>query len=108
MRRTMNDTGLALIKTFESLRLAAYQDSVGVWTIGYGHTLGVHADMTMTLAGANQALADDLHGMETAVDAAIGTTATSDNQFAAMVSLCFNIGTWNFRWSSRAELSPHR
>ncbi len=30
--------GLNLIKSFEGLRLQAYQDSVGVWTIGYGAT----------------------------------------------------------------------
>ena len=30
--------GIALIKKFEGIELQAYQDSVGVWTIGYGHT----------------------------------------------------------------------
>ncbi len=30
--------GLSLIKSFEGLRLQAYQDAVGVWTIGYGTT----------------------------------------------------------------------
>ena len=30
--------GFALTRSFEGLRLEAYQDSVGVWTIGYGHT----------------------------------------------------------------------
>ncbi|WP_423245967.1 glycoside hydrolase family protein [Periweissella cryptocerci] len=34
-------TGRQLLKQFEGLRLKAYQDSVGVWTIGYGHTKGV-------------------------------------------------------------------
>ena len=33
-----SDQGLALTEQFEGLRLTAYQDSVGVWTIGYGHT----------------------------------------------------------------------
>ena len=33
--------GIALIKKFEGIELQAYQDSVGVWTIGYGHTKGV-------------------------------------------------------------------
>ena len=32
----ISDDGMALIKRFEGLRLQAYQDSVGVWTIGYG------------------------------------------------------------------------
>ena len=34
----VSDKGLALIKEFEGCKLTAYQDSVGVWTIGYGHT----------------------------------------------------------------------
>ncbi|HDT4264695.1 TPA: lysozyme, partial [Enterobacter kobei] len=33
-----SDKGIALIKQFEGCRLTAYQDSVGVWTIGYGWT----------------------------------------------------------------------
>ena len=33
--------GIALIKKFEGCELESYQDSVGVWTIGYGHTKGV-------------------------------------------------------------------
>lgn len=37
-----------LIKSFEGLRLQAYQDSVGVWTIGYGTTRGVKACMSIS------------------------------------------------------------
>jgi GH24 family phage-related lysozyme (muramidase) len=33
-----SDKGIALIKQFEGCKLTAYQDSVGVWTIGYGWT----------------------------------------------------------------------
>ncbi len=41
---TFSDNGLNLTKQFEGLRLSAYTDQVGVWTIGYGHTgQGVHA-----------------------------------------------------------------
>ena len=29
------------IKEFEGCKLQSYQDAVGVWTIGYGHTYGV-------------------------------------------------------------------
>ena len=38
MRLSISNTGLELIKRFEGCRLKAYQDSVGVWTIGYGQT----------------------------------------------------------------------
>lgn len=37
-----------LIRPWEGLRLTAYQDSVKVWTICYGETLGVHKGMHAT------------------------------------------------------------
>ncbi|SPU27380.1 Phage-related lysozyme (muraminidase) [Candidatus Bartonella washoeensis] len=36
--RKISKEGLALIKQLEGLRLSAYEDAIGVWTIGYGHT----------------------------------------------------------------------
>ena len=41
----ISDNGLNLIKRFEGCRLTAYQDAVGVWTIGYGTT---NADKAIT------------------------------------------------------------
>ena len=39
MQANWNVAGtMKIIKEFEGLRLTSYQDSVGVWTIGYGHT----------------------------------------------------------------------
>ena len=39
MQANWNVAGtMKIVKEFEGLRLTAYQDSVGVWTIGYGHT----------------------------------------------------------------------
>lgn len=100
MARAINDQGLALIKQFEGLRLDSYQDVAGVWTIGYGHTRGVTPDMHITEGQADQALLDDLVGTEAAVDSAVAGAATSGNQFSAMVVLCFNIGSANYRSSS--------
>ncbi len=53
MNRKISENGLALIKRFEGLRLTAYQDSVGVWTIGYGHTSGVSEGQTITQTQAD-------------------------------------------------------
>ena len=33
----ISEDGLELIKKFEGCETSAYQDSVGVWTIGFGH-----------------------------------------------------------------------
>ena len=100
----INAAGLDLIKRWEGLRLTAYQDSVGIWTIGYGHTAEAgppapKAGMKITETEATDILARDLGQYERAVTKAISVAPTS-NQFAAMVSLCFNIGPTNFAKSS--------
>ena len=58
--RKIGQAGLALIKQFEGCRLAAYQCSAGVWTIGYGHTAGVHKGMKITQAQAEEYLKHDV------------------------------------------------
>jgi len=98
--RTINDAGLNLIKSFEGCRLAAYQDVAGIWTIGYGHIRGVREGMTITEQQATQYLQEDLADTETAVDWMTSAAPTTNNQYAAMVSLCFNIGSGNFKTSS--------
>jgi lysozyme len=106
MARTINAAGLTLIKTFEGCKLTAYQDVAGIWTIGYGHTLGVTAGMVFTQDQADQALASDLLSTETAVDKVVAGVNATDNQFAAMVSLSYNIGSGNF--GSSTVLREHR
>lgn len=100
--RKINAAGLALIESFEGLRLKAYQDSVGVWTIGFGSTRGVHPGMVITRATAEAMLESDLFTAERGVEACISKPLT-DNQYAACVSLAFNIGTAGFAHSSVAH-----
>lgn len=84
--------GLALTKTFESLQLNAYQDSVGVWTIGYGHTgPGVQQDLTITADQASIFLAADVAWATTCVNKSV-TAAINQNQFDALVDFTFNLG----------------
>jgi lysozyme len=106
MARTINNVGLTLIKTFEGCKLTAYQDVAGIWTIGYGHIRGVTAGMVFTQDQADQALMSDLLGTETAVDNDLTGVDTTDNQFAAMVALAYNIGVGTFATSS--VLRDHR
>jgi lysozyme len=102
--RKINAAGLKLIKEFEGRKLAAYRDSVGVLTIGYGHTsMAGPPDVTPGLKisqyEAEEILAHDLGKYELAVARAV-KVPLSDNQFAALVSLCFNIGPGAFAKSS--------
>ena len=52
MKRSQN--GVDFIKSHEALRLKAYQDSKGVWTIGWGHTKGVKPGDVITREQAEQ------------------------------------------------------
>jgi lysozyme len=98
--RIINAAGLNFIKMFEGLKLDAYQDVAGIWTIGYGHIKGVTPGMHLTPQEASQTLMDDLASAEAAVDSATSAVETNDNAFAAMVALAFNIGNANFRQST--------
>lgn len=105
--RQITDAALDLIKRDEGLRLTAYQDPVGVLTIGYGHTgTGIRPGQQITEAEAELLLRGDLRSAQVAVDAVTHDVATTDAQFSAMVSLAFNIGTAAFKGSS--VLRKHR
>lgn len=90
----INDAGLNLIKSFEGCKLTAYQDAVGVWTIGWGHTEGVKAGQKITQAQADEYLRKDLVKFETAVNK-INTVNFNENQFSALVSFAYNCGIGN-------------
>ncbi len=95
-----SDKGLALTKSFEGLRLEAYQDSAGVWTVGYGHTgPGVAEGMTINDAEAETMLLADLQDAVRCVNRKV-TAAISQGQFDAMVDFCFNAGRGNFLQST--------
>lgn len=88
---TISTTGRQLLKRFEGLRLRAYQDSVGVWTIGYGHTKGVTRGMAITEAQANQYLNADIKTHATGIYRYV-TVKLNQHQFDALVSFHFNLG----------------
>ncbi len=91
--------GIDLIKRFEGLRLRAYDDGVGIPTIGYGHTKGVKLGMTITEEQAVQFLREDLHSAERDIDRLV-TVHLCQHQFDALASLVFNIGGTAFRDST--------
>jgi lysozyme len=87
-----SDKGLALTKQFEGLRINACQDSVGVWTIGYGHTgPDVHPKLAITEEQATQLLLKDVAGAVASVNHLVAVTLTQ-NQFDALVDFVFNVG----------------
>lgn len=103
-----NAEGRALITQFEGCKLTAYVCPAGVLTIGVGHTSAagaprVTAGMRITQQEADAILASDLGRFEKAVTGAVRVPLTS-NQFAALVSLAFNIGTGAFQSSTLVRL----
>lgn len=87
-----SDDGCALTKRFEGLRLTAYQDQVGVWTIGYGHTgPAVHGGMVISQDQADVLLHSDVGGAVACVNRAV-TAEISQCQFDALVDFVFNLG----------------
>jgi len=92
MTRRISPEGLAFIKQWEGLRLEAYRCTAGAWTIGYGHTLGVTEGMRISQEDADKLLLIDLSIAEEAVSRAV-TAKLTDNQFAALVSWTYNVGT---------------
>lgn len=95
MSLKISDNGLNLIKRFEGCRLTAYRDSVGVWTIGYGHTKGVHSGQTISMGQATEYLRQDCANAERNVNSFDSKYHWNQNQFDALVSFAFNIGSIN-------------
>lgn len=87
----ISENGRNLIAEFEGLRLQAYQDSVGVWTIGYGHTQGVVPGQIITVAKANQLLDQDIQTHASGIFKYV-QVQLNQNQFDALVSFHFNLG----------------
>jgi len=95
----ISEKGLSLIKSFEGLRCAAYFDSVGVLTIGYGHTSGVKAGDRCLPEEADAWLVEDCAEAEACVNGAV-TVPLTQSEFDALVSFVFNLGCGNFRKST--------
>jgi len=99
MTRTINAAGLALVRGYEGLRLESYQDTSGIWTIGYGHTRGVKPGDSIGIERAEQLLEADLAEADGAVARLVRVPLT-DNQFSALVSFVFNAGEGAFAKST--------
>lgn len=96
--------GVNLICNFEGLKLSAYDDGTGVWTIGYGTTRYPNGQLVSegdrcTLEQAKAYMQHDLKIFERAVNSAV-KVPLKQNQFDALVSLAYNIGVGAFKNSS--------
>ena len=100
----VSPSGVDLICNFEGLRLKAYDDGVGVWTIGFGTTkypngIRVKKGDTCTLDQAKAYMQNDLKSFEQTVNNTV-KVPLNQNQFDALVSLAYNIGSTAFKNST--------
>jgi lysozyme len=95
----ISEEGLALLKKFEGCELKAYQDSVGVWTIGYGHTKEVKEGDQINKDEAEHLLAEEMPEYEGYINDMV-EVPLNQNQFDSLVCWVYNLGPTNLRNST--------
>ena len=98
MSRNLSENGLNLIKSFESCKLTAYKclPTEKYYTIGYGHYgSDVTAEMKITKEKAEELLLQDCEKAIKNVNSFMSKYNFNQNQFDALVSFAFNVGSIN-------------
>lgn len=100
----LDTSGYKLIQKFEGLKLNAYQDSVGIWTIGYGNITYENGTKVKKGDKVTQQRAEELFkyfaDRFAANIAPKVSVPLTQNQFNAIVSLAYNVGLGNFSSST--------
>lgn len=107
--------GIEFIKSWESLKLRAYDDSQGFGTIGYGHLIARESITIylpdeykngITKEKADQLFREDLIKYERAIERDI-KSPLYQNEYDALVSLLFNCGENFFKNNKAPKLYNH-
>lgn len=88
----ISERGLNLIKSYEGCRLTAYKCPSNKWTIGWGHTNGVHQGMVITQAQADQFLFEDVQRFVNAVNQYQSRFNFNQAEFDSLTSFTYNCG----------------
>lgn len=95
--------GLELLKEFEGVRKVVYLDQAGLPTVGVGHLIlpedNLKVGDTISNEQVNAFLLKDLKTSSDFVNL-VSKVNLTQNQFDALVSLCFNIGRTAFKNST--------
>jgi len=95
----ISEEGTSLIKSYEGCRLEAYQDSVDVWTIGYGHTKGVKEGDKINQEEAEYMLQEEMIEYEGYINDLV-EVPLEQCQFDALVCWVYNLGPTNLKKST--------
>ena len=104
---TCSNECVDLIKHFEGVKLKSYQDSVGVWTIGYGSTLGIKEGVEISEQEAEDLLIHDISRFESGVSDLINVPLYQ-HEYDALVSFSFNLGSGALQRSTMRSLINNR
>lgn len=92
--------GLDALKQRENCKLIAYRDTAGIWTIGFGQTgPNIVQGVRWTRPEAEEALRLALIAREAVINTLVKVPLTQ-NQFDALISFLYNIGTYAFKTST--------
>lgn len=98
--RNIPDEALKIIRLFEGCRLKTYDDCVGIATIGFGHVLPKGLSITsITQEEADNFLHQDAQRSALSI-LSMTKAELTDNQFAALISFVFNVGTGAYQRST--------
>lgn len=102
----MSAKGIDFLIAREGFKNKAYKDSKGLWTIGVGHLILPNESYLLNKVLTNQEVRELLNKDLPKYEAAVNDTILfplPQNEFDALVSLCFNIGTEAFKKSTLAK-----
>lgn len=100
MNHKLSEKGYTLIKKYEGCRLKAYKpvQAEKYWTIGWGHYgADVLEGMTITQEQADKMLVEDMKRYELYTNTYCSHLTLNQNQFDALVSICYNCGPGNLQ-----------
>jgi lysozyme len=89
---SLSAAALVSIATWEGYVGQAYQDIVGVWTIGFGTTENVRQGQTLDPVKALQRKLEDMQKFEGAIKTCV-KVPLHDHEYSAYISLAYNIGS---------------
>mgnify|MGYP003638022248 CR=1 FL=1 len=99
----ISSEGIELIKKFEGCETTAYQDSVGVWTIGFGHTKGVQEGQSCSMQDAETMLSEEMDEYEGYINSMVDVDL-NQNEFDSLVAWVYNLGPTNLRESTLLKI----
>jgi hypothetical protein len=101
----ISQNGIDLIKRFEGCRFTPYRDSIGLWTVGYGHliengkSLPSGFNRVFTQKEIDDYLVNDLLHVESGISVLVRVPITQ-NQFDSLCSFCYNLGVGTLQKST--------